>query len=48
MLKALQRTVSMEVPVIFFLSGGQTNEEAVLSLNAISACDNKIEAQLLL
>jgi len=31
----------MAVPAIFFLSGGQTDEEAVLNLNAINACDNK-------
>ncbi|XP_077256302.1 fructose-bisphosphate aldolase, partial [Temnothorax americanus] len=40
-LRALRRTVPAAVPAIFFLSGGQTDEEAVLNLNAINACDNK-------
>lgn len=36
-LKALRRTVPTAVPAIFFLSGGQTDEESVLNLNAINA-----------
>ncbi|XP_036145615.1 fructose-bisphosphate aldolase isoform X1 [Monomorium pharaonis] len=40
-LKALRRTVPTAVPAIFFLSGSQTDEEAVLSLNTISAYSNK-------
>ncbi|XP_012224742.1 fructose-bisphosphate aldolase-like isoform X2 [Linepithema humile] len=40
-LKALRRTVPTAVPAIFFLSGGQTDEESVLNLNAINAYDDK-------
>ncbi|XP_011867693.1 PREDICTED: fructose-bisphosphate aldolase-like [Vollenhovia emeryi] len=40
-LRALRRTVPTSVPAIFFLSGDQTDQEAVLNLNAINACDNK-------
>ncbi|KAG5339444.1 ALF protein, partial [Acromyrmex heyeri] len=47
MLRALQRTIPIAVPAIFFLSGSQTDEEAVLNLNAISACDNKMDDQFL-
>ncbi|XP_018395785.1 PREDICTED: fructose-bisphosphate aldolase-like isoform X2 [Cyphomyrmex costatus] len=45
-LRALRRTVPMAVPAIFFLNGDQTDEEAVLNLNAINACDNKIPWRL--
>lgn len=34
---ALQRTVPVALPAIFFLSGGQSDEESVLNLNAINA-----------
>lgn len=34
--KALQRTVPPAVPGIVFLSGGQSEEEATINLNAIN------------
>ncbi|CAM6100014.1 unnamed protein product [Calypogeia fissa] len=37
--QALQRTVPPAVPGIVFLSGGQSEEEATLNLNAINALD---------
>ncbi|KAL6428472.1 hypothetical protein ACFW04_008617 [Cataglyphis niger] len=40
-LRALRRTVPAAVPAIFFLSGGQSDEEAVLNLNAINMHDDK-------
>ncbi|KAK2580099.1 hypothetical protein KPH14_012378 [Odynerus spinipes] len=40
-LKALQRTVPSAVPTILFLSGGQTDEDAILNLNAINASNQK-------
>lgn len=40
-LKALQRTVPTAVPAIFFLSGGQTDEESILNLNAINTYNDK-------
>lgn len=40
-LKALRRTVPVAVPAIFFLSGGQSDKEAVLNLNAINMYDDK-------
>nr|ABK22375.1 unknown [Picea sitchensis] len=39
--RALQRTVPAAVPGIVFLSGGQSEEEATLNLNAINACKTK-------
>lgn len=39
--RALQRTVPVAVPGIFFLSGGMSEEEATLALNAM----NKLEAK---
>ncbi|XP_025267839.1 fructose-bisphosphate aldolase [Camponotus floridanus] len=40
-LKALRRTVPAAVPAIFFLSGGQSDEESVLNLNAINMHDDR-------
>ncbi|KAF7396424.1 hypothetical protein HZH66_007286 [Vespula vulgaris] len=40
-LKALQRTVPPAVPTILFLSGGQTDEDAILNLNAINTSEGK-------
>jgi len=34
--RALQRTVPAAVPAIVFLSGGQSEEEATLNLNAVN------------
>ncbi|XKL64390.1 hypothetical protein PGB90_004476 [Kerria lacca] len=38
---ALQRTVPAAVPGVVFLSGGQTEEEATVNLNAINAYEGK-------
>jgi fructose-bisphosphate aldolase class I len=38
---ALQRTVPAAVPGVVFLSGGQSEEDATLNLNAINACHGK-------
>ncbi|KAM0734176.1 Fructose-bisphosphate aldolase [Formica fusca] len=40
-LRALRRTVPTAIPAIFFLSGGQNDEESVLNLNAINMHDDK-------
>ncbi|XP_072758671.1 fructose-bisphosphate aldolase-like [Anoplolepis gracilipes] len=40
-LKALRRTVPVAVPAIFFLSGGQSDEDSVLNLNTINMHDDK-------
>lgn len=40
-LKALQRTVPPAVPSILFLSGGQSDEDAILNLNAINMFEGK-------
>ncbi|XP_070155421.1 fructose-bisphosphate aldolase [Polyergus mexicanus] len=40
-LRALRRTVPAAIPAIFFLSGGQNDEESVLNLNAINMHDDK-------
>ncbi|GBG81370.1 hypothetical protein CBR_g32043 [Chara braunii] len=39
--RTLQRTVPPAVPGIMFLSGGQSEEEATLNLNAMNALDTK-------
>lgn len=39
--RALQRAVPAAVPGITFLSGGQTEEEATMNLNAMNALDGK-------
>lgn len=39
--RTLQRTVPPAIPGITFLSGGQSEEEATLNLNAINALDTK-------
>ncbi|KAJ4971467.1 hypothetical protein NE237_004566 [Protea cynaroides] len=39
--KALQRTVPVAVPAVVFLSGGQSEEEATLNLNAINKYQGK-------
>lgn len=38
---ALQRTVPPAVPAILFLSGGQTDEDSVINLNAIANYEGK-------
>uniref|UniRef100_A0A915D052 Fructose-bisphosphate aldolase n=1 Tax=Ditylenchus dipsaci TaxID=166011 RepID=A0A915D052_9BILA len=38
---ALQRTVPVAVPGVVFLSGGQSEEDATLNLNAINQCPGK-------
>ncbi|XP_003494167.1 fructose-bisphosphate aldolase [Bombus impatiens] len=40
-LAALQRTVPPAVPAVIFLSGGQSDEDAVLNLNAINAYEGR-------
>lgn len=40
-IRAFKRTVPVAVPAIFFLSGGQTDEDSLLNLNAINACNDK-------
>uniref|UniRef100_A0A0A9Y4T3 Fructose-bisphosphate aldolase n=1 Tax=Lygus hesperus TaxID=30085 RepID=A0A0A9Y4T3_LYGHE len=40
-LTALQRSVPVAVPAICFLSGGQSEEEATVNLNAINAIKDK-------
>ena len=40
-LKTLSRTVLPAVPGIFFLSGGQSEEEATLNVNAMNASKDK-------
>ncbi|KAE9615174.1 hypothetical protein Lal_00048168 [Lupinus albus] len=39
--RALQRTVPAAVPAVVFLSGGQSEEEATLNLNAINKVEGK-------
>ncbi|KAK9280008.1 hypothetical protein L1049_013693 [Liquidambar formosana] len=39
--KALQRTVPVAVPAVMFLSGGQSEEEATLNLNAMNKLKTK-------
>ncbi|RHN48629.1 putative fructose-bisphosphate aldolase [Medicago truncatula] len=39
--KALQRTVPAAVPAVLFLSGGQSEEEATLNLNAMNKLNGK-------
>jgi fructose-bisphosphate aldolase class I len=39
--KVLQRTIPVAIPGIMFLSGGQSEEEATLNLNAINALPTK-------
>ncbi|XP_020280739.1 fructose-bisphosphate aldolase-like isoform X2 [Pseudomyrmex gracilis] len=40
-IRAFKRTVPVAVPAIFFLSGGQTDENSILNLNAINVCNDK-------
>jgi len=42
-LRTLQRSVLPAVPGIFFLSGGQSEEEASLNLNAMNACTTMVK-----
>lgn len=43
---ALQRTVPPAVPAVIFLSGGQTDEDSVINLNAIANYEGKKPWQL--